>query len=191
MMTFKSTAALGLAALCLTVSIDGNLVHRAQAEEASKVPGATGYSDAQTAKILKTANEGEIEAGKLALKHAQNADVKAFAKKMVDEHQENLKTEKGVAQKAAIKFDDSPKSKEVAKDAKDKIASLKDQKKEAFDKAYMTTQVEMHQGLLDELDTKLIPGTRDASLKSYLEKTRDHVKMHLEEAKKINDGMKM
>ena len=36
--------------------------------------------------LMKVANEGEIDAAKLAKKRANNDQVKAFAKKMMDEH---------------------------------------------------------------------------------------------------------
>ncbi|HYW33501.1 MAG TPA: DUF4142 domain-containing protein [Gemmatimonas sp.] len=51
------------------------------------MPNNTGQSDASVAQLLAVVNRNEIAAGRLAGTKARNADVKAYARQMVDEHQ--------------------------------------------------------------------------------------------------------
>lgn len=157
------------------------------ANENAPVAGA--LDDAQIAQILQVANEGEIDAAKTALKHAKNPAAKAFAQKMEKEHSDNEKKEKTVAKQQSIDFKDSDKSHALEDDAKSKISKLKDQKKENFDKAYIESQIKMHQALLGDLEATLIPSAKNAAFKAYLQETCRHVRMHLAEAKKINQKL--
>lgn len=54
---------------------------------AEGMPNNTGQSDASLAQLLAVVNRNEITAGRLAGTKARNADVKAYARQMVDEHQ--------------------------------------------------------------------------------------------------------
>ncbi|UYL07868.1 DUF4142 domain-containing protein [Bdellovibrio sp. SKB1291214] len=141
--------------------------------------------DTHITEIMKTANTGEIDAGKLAKKRATKDSVKTFAEKMVKEHTDNRDKVKEISKDQDIKMVDSDESKMLKDDAKKKIKDLKKVKGGEFDKAYMGTQVAMHQQLLDDLDQKLIPQAKNPKLKSYLEETRTHVQNHLNDAKTI------
>lgn len=146
---------------------------------------AQNLAEPQITEIMKVANEGEISAAKLAKQRAQNDQVKAFANKMIDEHRKNEKDVKKVSSKKDIGMDNSEAAKALKKQAKETVKNLKDKKDAEFDKAYMASQVDMHQSLLDQIEDKFMPAVQTPELKDYLAKTRDHVKVHLEEAKAI------
>lgn len=154
-------------------------------------PAFAAPNDQEIAEIMKTANEGEIDAAKLAEKHASNPEVKDYAKKMVDEHKANEKEGKDAFKKGDI----SPKNNDIAKamkkDTKAKIKALKEHKKNTaeFDKAYIDSQVAMHQQLLNDLDSNLIPNAKNEDLKAYLTKTREHVQEHLTKAQQIQSSI--
>lgn len=145
--------------------------------------------DSHITEIMKTANTGEIDAGKLAKKRATKDSVKTFAEKMVKEHTENRDKVKEISKDQDIKMADSAESKMLKDDAKMKMKDLKKTKGGEFDKAYIGTQVAMHQQLLDDLDKKLIPQAKNPELKSYLEETRTHVQNHLNDAKTIQSEL--
>ena len=73
----KSSTALFASALFLAAS---------GAFAQSAMPVVAGPTDAQIAHIVVTANQVDIDAGKLAESKGTNADVKAFAKQMVTDH---------------------------------------------------------------------------------------------------------
>lgn len=128
----------------------------------------------------------EVQSSKLALKRSTNADVKAFAKMMIDAH-----TKTTAELKAAIKasgqsitppadLDDAHKSKldDLTKaDAKD------------FDKKYMDAQVDGHQATLD-LMARYAKDGDVPQIKDFAAKTGPAVQQHLDKAKAIKDALK-
>ncbi|KYG60347.1 hypothetical protein AZI85_12800 [Bdellovibrio bacteriovorus] len=150
---------------------------------------AATYTDGEIMEIMKVANEAEIDAGDMAEDKAKNSEVKDFAKHMMEEHKKNKKEGKSVSKDAKIKMKSSAKSKELEKDAKNKLSGLKKMKDENFDKTYITQQIEMHQALLTELDSSLIPSAQDPKLKTFLEETKTHVQEHLTKAQEIQQKM--
>jgi len=146
-------------------------------------------TDAKIVEIMKVANEGEVDLAKTAKSKAENKDVKEFAKKMIDEHKKNEKEVKEAAKKAKVKHEDSAQSKDIEKTAKAKRDELKKLKGKEFDKAYIDQQISMHQQLLDDLNTKLIPAAQSPDVKSYLEATKTHVQEHLSRAQAIQTSL--
>ncbi|QDK37267.1 DUF4142 domain-containing protein [Bdellovibrio sp. NC01] len=152
-------------------------------------PAALALSDSEIAEIMKTANQAEIDAGKMAKSKASNSEVKDFAKHMVSAHESNMKDGKKVAKKEKIKPENNDTAKDLKKSAKDQMAELKTKKGSEFDKAYIDNQVAMHQQLLNDLDSKFIPQASNAEFKSFLEETRTHVQEHLSKAQQIQSSM--
>lgn len=146
-------------------------------------------SDAEIAEVMENANEASINAGKLAERKASNDEVKSFAKMMVDTHKQNEKDSKKVSKSTKIKPKASDMSKDLKKDANEKISSLRSLKGTEFDKAYISSQIDMHQKLLTDLDTNLIPNAQNPEFKSFLEKTKTHVQDHLTQAKRIQESL--
>jgi putative membrane protein len=146
-------------------------------------------TDAQIASVMKTANDAEISAAKLATKQAQNNEVKGFAKQMIKEHSKNEKDGKDISKKAGIKMEDTEMSKTLKQDADKKTADLKSLKGAEFDRAYMASQIDMHEQLLAQLNDKFIPNAQNEQMKSFLEQTKTHVQQHLDHAKKIQTAL--
>ncbi len=61
---------------------------------------------------------------------------------------------------------------------------------DAFEKAYIETMIKGHMEALDMIDSQLLKNAENAALKKHLTETRTHVAAHLDEAKKIQSGMK-
>lgn len=146
-------------------------------------------SDGEISEVMEEANEATIKAAKLAEKKAASETVRSFAKMMTDVHKQNEKDEKKMSKEAKIKSKSSDMSKSFKKDAKEKLSSLKSLKGEAFDKAYINTEIEMHQKLLTDLEANYIPNAQNPELRSYLEKTKTHTEEHLNQAKKIQESL--
>lgn len=146
---------------------------------------APSIPDTQIAKIVMTIDEGEIEAGKVAKKHAQNQEVKAFATMMVDRHETNKKELKHFAKKNKIKPEDSDLAKSLKQEAKTAEKDLKRQDKAEFDRAYIKNQIAMHEKALSTLRDSLIPAAQNTEFKTHLEKVATHVAEHLEQAKTL------
>ena len=150
---------------------------------------AQGVNDAQIASIVVTANQVDIDAGKLAAERATNAEVKAFGKQMVTDHTGVNKSATDLAAKLKVTPQDNPTSQSLKTGGEKNIANLKKLQGAAFDKAYIDNEVTYHQQVLDALDKTLIPSASNAELKALLVKVRPAFVAHLEHAKKIQTSL--
>src|SRR2546421_9914365 len=108
---------------------------------ASGAAFAQAPNDAQIAHIVVTANQVDIDAGKVAQKHAKSADVKAFAKQMITDHTAVNKQAVALAGKLKVKPEDNPTSKSLTSGGDANVKKLKGLKGDAFDKAYVDQEV--------------------------------------------------
>jgi putative membrane protein len=142
-------------------------------------------SDAEIAAIVVTANQVDIDAGKLAAANATNPDVKAFGKTMVTDHTAVNKQATDLAGKLKLTPKDNPTAQSLKAGGEKNVAALKKLKGAAFDKAYIDQEVAYHQAVIDALDKVLIPNAQNAELKALLEKSRPAFVAHLNHAKEV------
>ncbi len=148
-------------------------------------PPAQEINDAQIAAIVVTANQVDIDAGKLAQSKGGNAEVKAFGKQMVTDHTGVNKAATDLAAKLKLTPQDNPTSQSLRADGHKSLAHLKTLKGAAFAKAYIDREVAYHQQVIDALDNTLIPGAKNEELKALLVKVRPAFVAHLEHAKRL------
>jgi putative membrane protein len=149
------------------------------------VASAQSINDAQIASIVVTANQVDIDAGKLAEKMGSHADVKKFGRQMVTDHTAVNKLAVNLATKLKVTPEDNPTSQALKSGGEKNIANLKTLKGAAFDKAYVDNEVAYHQQVLDAIDKTLIPNAQNAELKALIEKVRPNIAAHLDHAKQI------
>ncbi len=150
---------------------------------------AQGVNDAQIASIVLTANQVDIDAGKLATAKSRNPEVKKFGQLMVTDHTGVNKSATELVQKLKVLPQDNPTSQTLKAGGLKNVTQLKTLNGAEFDKAYIDHEVEYHQSVLDALDKTLIPGATNAELKALLEKTRPAFAAHLEHAKQIQASL--
>jgi putative membrane protein len=149
---------------------------------------AQSVNDAQIASIVVTANQVDIDSGKLAKSRSTNKDVKAFAELMVTDHTGVNKSAKDLVAKLKITPQDNPTSQSLKAGGDKNVAHLKTLKSAAFDKAYVDHEVAYHQQVLDALDKTLIPDATNDELKALLIKVRPAFVAHLEHAKHLQSS---
>ncbi|MES1980955.1 MAG: DUF4142 domain-containing protein [Pseudomonadota bacterium] len=142
-------------------------------------------SDAQIAKILDVANKGEIKAAKEAKSSASNNDVKQFAEQMITDHTAMEDSNKALAKKLRINPQESATSRELETEANNTLKGLKTLKGAEFDKAYMASQVSMHQKVLDTINNTLLPNAQNPELKAMLTEATPKIQAHLQHAKDL------
>ena len=150
---------------------------------------AQGINDAQIASIVVTANQVDIDAGKLAATMTSNAEVKKFAQLMVSDHTGVNKSATELVTKLKVTPEDNDTSKALAAGGKQNVEKLKSLSGAAFDKAYIDNEVAYHQQVLDAVDKTLIPGAKNAELKALLVKVRPAFVKHLEHAKHLQSTL--
>lgn len=149
---------------------------------------AQSVNDAQIASIVVTANQVDIDAGKLAKSRSTDKDVKAFAELMITDHTGVNKSATDLATKLKVTPQDNPTSQSLKAGGDKNLAHLKTLKGAAFDKAYVDHEVAYHQQVIDALDKTLIPGATNDQLKALLIKVRPAFVAHLEHAKHLQSS---
>ena len=144
-----------------------------------------GPTDPQIAHIVVTANQVDIDAGKLAEKTTKSKDVAAFGHQMVTDHTAVNKSATDLVKKLKVKPKANDTSASLKKGGDENIAKLKKLKGKDFDKAYVDNEVAYHQAVIDAVDKTLIPSAKNAELKALLEKVRPALVQHLEHAKHL------
>jgi putative membrane protein len=150
---------------------------------------AQGINDAQIAKIVVTANQVDIDAGKLAASKATSPEVKKFAQTMVTDHTGVNKQAVDLATKLGVKPEDNDTAKSLASGGQANLSNLKTLKGKEFDKAYVDHEVAYHQAVLDAVDKTLIPGAKNEELKALLVKVRPAFVAHLDHAKMVQSNL--
>ncbi len=150
---------------------------------------AAGPTDAQIAAIVVTANQVDIDAGKLAESKAHSADVKAFGERMVTDHSGVNQSATQLVQKLHVTPEPNATSESLQKGGEQNLAALKKLSGAAFDKAYIDHEVTYHESVLAALDKTLIPSAQNAELKALLVKVRPAFQAHLEHAQQIQSKL--
>ena len=168
---------------------DTAMAQPAPANTAAAAP-AGAPTDAQIAHIAVTANDIDIDHGKDAKGRTKNAEVKAFAERMITDHTGVNDKAAALAKKLNLTPEDNPTSQALkaagdsAKTANDKLSGAD------FDKAYISNEVAYHQNVLNALDQTLIPNAQNAELKALLQQVRPAVDAHLKMAQQIQAKLK-
>ncbi len=126
----------------------------------------------------------EVELGRLAQKQAQNAEVKSFAQKMVQDHS-NANTElKQLAGKKSVTL-----PADVGAENKATMDTLSKLSGAQFDKGYVDAMVKAHEKDVSLFKAQSESGT-DADAKAFAAKTLPTLQMHLTMIKEMQDKMK-
>jgi putative membrane protein len=150
---------------------------------------AQGINDAQIASIVVTANQVDIDAGKLAQTQSSNGEVKKFANLMVTDHTGVNKSATVLVTKLKVTPEDNATSQSLKSGGDTNLKTLKALNGAAFDKAYVDHEVAYHQAVIDAVDKTLIPNAKNAELKALLVKVRPAFVAHLEHAKHLQASL--
>lgn len=126
-------------------------------------------TDAQIAHIAYTAGQIDIDAARLALDKASTSQVREFARTMLRDHEAVNQQALALVAKLHVIPQDNPTSQALSEAAAAARESQRTLAGPAFDRAYIAGEAAYHQQVNEALRTLLIPGARNAELKSLLE----------------------
>jgi len=147
-------------------------------------------NDAQIAHIVVTANQVDIDAGKLAESKGSNAQVKAFGKQMVTDHTGVNQQAVALAKKLNVTPQDNPTSQSLKTGGAENVKKLTGLSGAAFDRAYVDHEIAYHEQVLDAIDKVLLPNAKNEELKALIVKVRPAFVAHLEHAKMVKGQIK-
>lgn len=135
-------------------------------------------SDAEFVKKAASAGMMEVELGKHAQAHAENADVRAFGKRMVDDHSKAGRELEQVAKSEGIAV---PKT--LSDDDRKEVEELSTKRGAEFDDDYMDDMVDGHEHVIDAFREQAAEGKTAIDL--FAKKTLPTLEAHLAQAKAV------
>lgn len=155
------------------------------ASPAVGAPAKAQLSEEQIARIAELVNAAEIAQGKLAGTKAKSARVKAFAAKMVNHHGQAQAEQARLGKQLHLSSAESAEAATLKTEGERTLATLKSAPAADFDRAYVDSQVAVHQTALALIDEQLLPSAKTDGVVRALRVARDAVAAHLEEAKAL------
>ena len=157
----------------------------------SRTARSMSLNDRDIAAIFLAVNNTDISYAQVALAPGRttNADVLAFANRMLSDH--------GGLNKSALDLLSTtnivPRDNTMSLDFRDESAAKRDTLREltglAFDTTYMANEVRYHTKLLGTIDSLLLPAAKNTDLRVLLTRVRPAVAAHLEHATRIQAGL--
>jgi putative membrane protein len=147
--------------------------------------GAADAAETSAATFLKEAAQidvAEVNAGNLAQKNSQNADVKSFGQMLVADHGKHLTAVGDLAKSMGVSVPDEPPAAE--KEETDKLKKLSGQ---AFDREFVQHMVEGHKLAITAYDAEAKAGNPETS--ALAQKTLPALQHHLETAEALQKSL--
>lgn len=173
----KNILSRGLYSIALIGCVTFLSINSTSAQKTAKL------TDPEIASVAVTANQIDVNYGKIALKQAQSSEVKHFAESMIKDHESIIKSAVALAGKLGVTPKNNAVTESLLKGEKETVAKLKQLKGNAFDKAYISNEVSYHEAVISAVKTTLIPQTQNEELKQMLIKVTPLLEQHLEMAK--------
>ena len=142
-------------------------------------------TDPEIAHVGVTANQIDVNYGKLCLEKSKNKDVRHFAETMIKDHEGVIKQASDLAAKLGVTPKDNAMSKSLNAGAAKETKSLKSLSGAAFDKAYIDNEVAYHKAVINAVKTVLIPQTQNAELKNLFVSISPVLDAHLAHAEMV------
>lgn len=142
-----------------------------------------GTGDAGFAYKAAAGSMMEMQLSNLAERNALNQQVKEFGSMMVKEHTKASTELKNLANGKKLTLPIT-----LEKDVQDRVDSMSLQSSAGFDLKYMELMVQAHKKDVAEFE-KAATTVKDPDLKAYAVKTLPVLKMHLNEAEKLNTSL--
>lgn len=152
--------------------------------------GTATLSTPQIVEALSASDSAEIRPSQLAMQKSQNAEVKAYAQRMITDHGMLEDSLHALERQQNITPAPSPLSQQIDSQTQSMLQQLQGLSGAAFDQAYMQAMVQSHQAALNAVDTQLLPSAQDPQLRTALQqKVRPIIVAHLESAQAIQRSL--
>jgi putative membrane protein len=178
------TAVLAAAGACHSTSGDtmseGSMASSTNMAEAK----AMALHAPDIAGVMTVANQGEVQQAQAALPHLTSQQARDFANMMIADHTAALNSARDVFARNNIAARDTNMEAASLKATSDTLVKTLRDTTSSADRTYIQSQINVHQDLLNRLDTKLIPAS-SGELRTLLQTQRMSVANHLDHARQI------
>ena len=154
-------------------------------------PNQTDVGEGVALAYIAAIDNHEINAANEAQKKKMDAPVDDYAKMLQREHTQNLDKTMQVSDDQNLPLKETDEVNAMKRKGADELSMMSSKTGKDFQMAYVNAMIMGHQEALDLIDNKLIPSCKNEMVLTHLRDTRDHVAMHLEQARKLSDKQKM
>jgi putative membrane protein len=137
--------------------------------------------DAGFVKKVSSACMGELKAGEMALQKGNDAKVKSFAQRIIDDHNKASKDLEELASRKGWTL-----SKTIDDKCQKELDRLSSMTAQGFDQAFVEGQIKGHEEAIKLFEKESKSG-QDADLKEWATKTLPTLREHLQQAKEIGE----
>lgn len=146
-------------------------------------------SDNHMLGMFLMSNDIDLTFAKLAHARTSNAEVKAFAKRMITDHTQMIATLRTLIEEHDIVPADNMLGRDLRDLASIQRDSLLVREGSAFDRAYVAWEVENHRELLSMIDDVLLPRADAGPLREMVASMRPIVSAHLAHAEQMASAL--
>jgi putative membrane protein len=143
------------------------------------------YSNTELLGFINAMNDAEIEMGEMARPKATDAEVRAFAQRIVADHRA-LKTEVATTAQGLTLTPSAPDDDDDLRE--DHEEGMRDLRARAqgkeFDEAFVEHEIRMHRKALGQIEDAL-EDNRNSEIRPLLEKARSGIRAHLQTAEEL------
>ncbi|MDR0182167.1 DUF4142 domain-containing protein [Lysobacter arvi] len=173
-----------------TAGTTGDATNATAAMDPNAAPGtpnapATGaLTQADAVGLVGAVDKHEIAAAEQAKSKKVTGDVAEYANMLHREHSRNLD-----AGKKLNPNEGNPEVTAMEEKGRSELSMLDQKSGKDYEKAYVDAMVKGHQEALSLIDNRLLPAAQDANVRTFLTNSREHVAMHLERGKTLQQKM--
>lgn len=135
--------------------------------------------------LLETVDDSEVETARLALERSTNEDVLEYARRIIADHEDSRR----MIGETGIRGMGSESRRHVQDRTRMTTNRLKRLEGSAFDRAYIASQVENHQMVLEKIDQKIVPHAKTGVLATHVQDRRPVIQSHLDEARRLKSRL--
>ncbi len=139
-------------------------------------------TDPEIASIAVTANQIDVDYGKIALKKSKDKDAIEFANTMIKDHNAIIDMAVTLANKLGVVPKDNAVTQSLLEGAEKMKKELNATSKKGFNKKYIDNEVAYHKAVITTVKDVLIPQTSNSELKELLQTAVPILETHLKHA---------
>lgn len=139
-------------------------------------------TDPEIASVAVTANQIDVNYGKIALRKSRNPEIRKFAETMIKDHTDIIKQAVALATKLHVTPKTNATTQSLLEGEKKTTRTLDSKRGKAFDQAYIDNEVAYHKAVINAVQNVLIPDATNEQLKDLLTKVMPLLNSHLQMA---------
>ena len=147
--------------------------------------GVAQLDDPTIVAIFDAANTADIETGELAMQRGHDKEVRDFGAMLARDHRNVRQQGRDLAKKLGV-TPTPPTDGASARAHAAAMAKLRSLSGQEFDRAFLQHEVAFHKGVIDAVNTTLLPAIRNAEIRDLVTKVAPAFKAHMMAAESLD-----